>query len=267
MSLDDALTEAAIGPHLSTCLLGRPLICLPATQSTNAVVREQAHSGAPEGLVVIADAQTGGRGRLGRSWLSPPGVGIWMSILLRPGLPAADAQRLTLAAAVAVADAIAAVSGLQAGIKWPNDVMIAGRKCSGILTEVETGGDRVTAAVVGIGINVNTPSFAPDLTAATSLLIERGGRPVARAPLAAAVLLRFEQAYRQLLAGEFRPVLDRWRALSVTLGRRVQVMPVGDQPYAGWAEAADDDGALRVRLDSGEVRRVLAGDVSIRSAE
>lgn len=264
----DLVTPAEVRDGLTTAVLGHRIEYRESVTSTNDLAKELARAGAPEGLLVIAEEQVGGKGRLGRAWASPPGVGVWMSVVLRPPLPPFEAARLTLCAAVAVAAAIRAVTGVPAGIKWPNDIVVQDRKLCGILTEMEADWDRVNFAVVGIGINVNTPAaaFPPELQATATSLLAAGGRPVPRAPLVRAVLVGLETAYRETVAGHFDRVLDRWRAFSATLGREVRILPVaaGQPELTGVAEAIDPDGALVVRLPDGERRRVLAGEVSIR---
>ncbi|MBP2019747.1 BirA family biotin operon repressor/biotin-[acetyl-CoA-carboxylase] ligase [Symbiobacterium terraclitae] len=265
----DLITPEEVRTGLATRRLGQVIEYRPAVGSTNDLAKELARQGAPEGLLVLADQQTAGKGRMGRSWATPPGAAIAMSVVLRPDLPPYLAPRITLAAAVAVAEAVRDATGLAAGIKWPNDVQIGGRKLCGILTEMEAEMDRVAFVVVGIGVNVGLrreqmdPAFRDS---ATSLALE-GASGTRRAALVQAILLRLEQAYDDLLAGRFPHVLDRWRALSVTLGRPVRVLGVDGQVVVeGVAEQVDEEGALLVRDDGGRVHRVFSGEVSLRPA-
>ena len=216
--------------------------------STNDRARELADAGATD-VVVLADEQTGGRGRLDRRWASPSG-GIWFSVVCRPALPPAHVPIYTLAAAVATAEALRSV-GVDAGIKWPNDVLSGeGRKLVGILTEMEGEADRVSWVVVGIGINANVDAGAVP-RAATTLRAEVGD--VERAALTCDVLDRFDE-----LRADPDSVLPRWRSLSLTLGRRVRVeTPV--ETIVGEAVAVEHPGTLVVQTDTGE-RRVSAGD-------
>lgn len=270
LSSPDAVTAAEVLPGLTTRNFGRQLEYRESVGSTNDLAKQMARAGAPEGLLVVADEQTAGKGRLGRAWTTPKGSALAMSLILRPQLPPVHAPRITLVAAVAVAEAVREVTGLEAGIKWPNDLQIAGRKFCGILTEMEAEIERVSFVVCGMGMNVNLPPDAlPEefRASATSLLAELGA-PVARVALVQAVMARFESAYGDLISGRFDAVLDRWRALSITLGQPVRVLSVTGEPaLEGVAEAVDEEGALLVRESaSGKLRRVLAGEVSLRPA-
>ena len=253
-----ALRRDTVAQGLRTMRFGRPLSVLGRIDSTNEVATELAEQGASEGTAVIAREQTAGRGRLGRPWRSPPG-GLWMSVILRPALPASQWPLVGFAAALAAAEAIEVVAGVPIQLKWPNDLIAGGRKVGGIL--VEAGG---TYAVAGIGINANVAidQVHSELAAtATSLETLRGG-PVDLPALAREVLSRFERVY-DLLAREPGAVLQRWRERSTILGRRVQI--VGVQTFEGLAEDVDVEGALLVRTPSG-VQRVHAGEVSLREA-
>jgi len=267
VSLPDAVTPLAISAGLSTHSFGQSIHYCGSVGSTNDEAKRLARDGAPEGLLVIANEQTAGKGRLGRGWATPPGSAIAMSLVLRPNLPPFEAPRTTLVAAVAVAEAVCSVTGLQAGIKWPNDVQVNGLKICGILTELEADMDRIGFVVCGIGLNVNmNRDELPDeyRQTATSLRTELS-QPVARASLVREILTRFESAYEDLITGRFAQVLDRWRARSVTLGHPVQVHSViGTGVLVGIAEDLDSDGALLVRTEAGVLQRVHAGEVSLR---
>jgi BirA family biotin operon repressor/biotin-[acetyl-CoA-carboxylase] ligase len=263
----DVVTPGEILPGLTTRLFGRLIEYRESVGSTNELAKQLARGGAPEGLLVIADEQTAGKGRLGRAWATPKGSALAMSLLLRPELPPYHAPRITLAAAVAVCEAVREVAGLPAGIKWPNDLQIGGRKFCGILTEMEAEIDRVAFVVLGIGLNVHLKRAEMDPAfreSATSLATE-GAEGVRRAVLVQAILARLEPVYHDLLTGRFDRVLDRWRALSVTLGAPVRVLHVGGEfQLEGVAEGVDEEGALLVRADDGGLHRVVSGEVSIR---
>ncbi|HYG68755.1 MAG TPA: biotin--[acetyl-CoA-carboxylase] ligase [Anaeromyxobacteraceae bacterium] len=258
--IPDRLTALEIRPLLNTHDLGQAIHAADAVGSTNDRAKALAEEGAAHGEVVVAEAQTAGRGRRGRAWSSPPGRNVYLSVVLRPDLPPGRAPELTLVAAVAVCDALRQ-AGVDAGIKWPNDLLAGGRKIAGILTELGSDADRVSWVVVGVGVNVNARAedFPEELRgAATSVLLERGG-PAPRALFTAALLTSLER-WLDLHAEEgFEPIRDAWRERSVTLGRDVRVRGDGRE-LVGRAEDIDAMGALLVRTADG-LERVLVGDV------
>ena len=249
---------------LRTTVLARDLRVLGEVSSTNDVALAVGRDGAAEGVAILADRQSAGRGRLGRTWESPPGVGIYTSVLLRPRLPASLAPLLTLAAGIAAAETIQEVTRLAARLKWPNDVQLDGRKVAGILIEGTTLAGRLGEAVVGIGINVNQEAadFPPGLGGATSLRLALG-RGVSRAALVATLYNTLEHWYRVLCGEEWGAILDRGRQWSAVLGQPVEVHS-GAERWCGLAWDLDRDGSLIVRDATGAMRRVVAGDVSIR---
>lgn len=245
-------------------VVGREIRVFARTASTNDVVERLARDGAAEGVVVFAEEQTHGRGRLGRSWISPAGKGLWFSVLLRPRLRPDQATQITVMAATALCRALQAETGLPLAIKWPNDLTCQGRKVAGVLTELSADPDSIRHVVVGIGVDVNLErkDFPADLRQlATSLRLELG-RPLDRPPLAAAVLRALDDDYRRITAGQFRAVADEWARQCTTLGRRVTIV-WGARRLEGWAEALDDTGALLVRTEHGHLERVLGGDVTL----
>lgn len=247
---------AAPGP------LCRELTVLDRTVSTNDDLLAEARDGAREGRVIVAEEQTGGRGRRGRAWHSPPGANLYLSALLRPSAkPAAALPPLSLVVGLAVAEAVAEVApGLEPLVKWPNDVLVRGRKLAGVLNELVGCPGSGLALVVGVGINVNQEAFPDELRElATSLRLETG-RPHARAPLAAAVLRRLHARLAQVDAQGLAPVLAAWAARSSTLGRRVTCQGGPE----GIATGLAPDGALLVTDDSGETHQVSAGLISER---
>lgn len=263
----DAVTGSEIIPGLSTRLFGRAIEYRESLGSTNELAKQLARSGAPEGLLVVADEQTAGKGRLGRAWSTPPGSALAMSLLLRPNLPPYHAPRITLAAAVAVCEAVREVTGLPAGIKWPNDLQVNGRKVCGILTEMEAEIDRVAFVILGIGLNVHLKreEMDPAFRESATSLAEEGAVGLRRAALVQAIMARFEPIYQELTAGHFDRVLARWRALSVTLGAPVRALHVGGEVQVeGVAEGVDEEGALLIRDAAGALHRVASGEVSIR---
>jgi BirA family biotin operon repressor/biotin-[acetyl-CoA-carboxylase] ligase len=248
---DLAAALSRVQPRLGA--IARQVLWFPEITSTNDVAAAMAADGREEGLVILADMQTAGRGRLGRTWTSPPGAGIYASLVFRP-LPHV-ARLLTMAAGVGVADGIAAATGLEVELKWPNDVHCGGRKLAGILAE--RGSDHV---VLGFGINVLRAMYPADVQArATSLEVELG-RPVDRALVLAECLAALAARYRDLDAGRDAIVMAAWRARGASMiGRRVQWDAAGTVSQ-GRAERVDDDGALMVRTESGLVR-VISGEV------
>ncbi|MGI6603616.1 MAG: biotin--[acetyl-CoA-carboxylase] ligase [bacterium] len=263
VSRPDKLLPAEVRVGLRTRLLGQVVEYHERVDSTNNRGKELAFQGAEEGTLVVAEEQTGGRGRRGRAWSSPPGTGIWVSLVLRPNFQPSQAPLLTLTAAVAAAEAVRDLAGVSAGIKWPNDILAGGRKLAGILTEMNAELDVINHVVLGIGINVNTPAFPEDIAAvATSLFLERGGKPVSRVRLLQSFLERFESWYDRLPQAA-EQLLQRWRELSVTLGQNVTVTSPA-AVLAGVARDVDSEGALLLETEDGQVVRVLSGDVSLR---
>lgn len=245
-------------------VIGREIQVFTETTSTSDVVERMARDGVREGAAVFAESQTRGRGRLGRAWLSAKGKGLWFSVLLRPKVRPLEATRLTVASAVALGRAIAGVTGLAAGIKWPNDLLIRGRKVAGILTEMSAELDRVRHIVLGIGVDVNheASDFPSELRRhATSLRLELG-RPVARAELAAAALRELDADYARMCSGRFAEVVEDWERQCVTIGKDVSIR-TGDRECRGRAEALDESGALLLRTEHGHLERIVGGDVTL----
>ncbi len=244
---------------LSGLALGNPLIYFPAVDSTNTYASALARAGAAEGALVVTDHQTAGRGRIGRVWKPLPNQQLILSLLLRPTFPA---HYLMMASALAVTEAIEATTPLRVGIKWPNDVLINGRKVCGILIETGDG-----AAVVGMGLNVNgSLASDPELAARATTLAAEAGAPIPREPLAIALISRLDDLYRQLSTGgpaAQNAVRDRWRARLITLGRRATIhqTPQRTDALEGFAVDVNSDGALLLRLDDGQLLTVTWGDV------
>ncbi len=232
------------------------MLAVDRTASTNDLLRELAERGAPEGTVVVAREQSAGRGRRGRAWLSPPG-GLWLSLLLRPPDPADG--RIALAAAVGTAEGIRKVCGATVGLKWPNDLMLDGRKVGGILVEAVP-----PCVIVGVGVNVNVDraSLPDEVADAATSLAEALGHPVDLDAAQAAVVDGIDQAYATLVAGRAEEVVERWRRYNVTLGRPVRIEGATEM-QEGRAIDVDEDGALVVEVSGGRRVRVIAGDVTV----
>ncbi|HXG47853.1 MAG TPA: biotin--[acetyl-CoA-carboxylase] ligase [Methylomirabilota bacterium] len=248
-------------------VIGRDIRVFRETGSTNDVAEKLARDGAAEGVVVFAESQTRGRGRLGRTWLSPRGKGLWFSVLLRPDLRPQAATQLTVAAATALRRSIHAQTHLAATIKWPNDILIRGRKVAGVLTELSAELDHIKHIVLGIGIDVNVGAgeFPADLRKTATSLKQELGRPVSRADLAVAVLQELDRDYARVRNGQFEALADEWEGHCTTLGRRVSIQ-CGPRQIDGRAEALDEDGALLVRTEHGRVERIIGGDVTVETA-
>lgn len=265
VSAPDALHADDLLARLGkTRVIGRDIRVFERTTSTNDVIEKLARDGVKEGVVVFAESQTGGRGRLGRKWISPERKGLWFSILLRPDLRPQETTQLTVASATALRRAIQSETGLNPEIKWPNDILLGGKKVAGILTELSAELDRVKHVILGIGVDVNLAAgeFPPELRRlATSLKIE-SGKPVDRAGLAAAVLRELDLDYARICAGKFTAVADEWEAHCATIGQDVTVQ-IGGRKIRGRAESLDDDGALLVRTEHGHLERITGGDVTL----
>lgn len=232
--------------------------------STNTYAKELARQGAPHGTVILAGSQSAGRGRMGRSFHSPEGSGIYISVILRPLCPASELMHLTCAAGTAMCDAVETVCGSRPGIKWINDLVLHGRKIGGILTELGFGaGASADYAVIGIGINcIQQPQdFPPELRQIASSIGAATGRPVSTALLTAAMLESLEAVCRDLLTRKAE-IMDRYRSDCLTLGKQVQLH--GSRTGSALALDVDDDGGLLVRLEDGTVHTVQSGEVSVR---
>lgn len=261
----DLLNADDLTARLSkTRVVGRDIRVFEQTTSTNDVVEKLARDGVKEGAVVFAESQTKGRGRLGRKWMSPGRKGLWFSVLLRPNLRPQETTQLTVVAATALWRAIHAQTGISPEIKWPNDILIHGKKVVGILTELSAEVDRVKHVILGIGVDVNQTAgdFPAELRKiATSLRIE-SGKTIPRAELATAILHELDDDYARIGSGKFAEVADEWEQRCTTIGQQVIVV-VGDRKIRGRAEALGDDGALLVRTEHGHLERILGGDVTL----
>jgi BirA family biotin operon repressor/biotin-[acetyl-CoA-carboxylase] ligase len=263
---DAPLDPAAITAALQTRWLARNLHYLPETDSTNDTLQELALAGAPVGTMVITDYQRRGKGRMQRSWESPARASLLFSMLFRPQWPVQRAQWLTMLAGLAVAEAIEAESGLEVGLKWPNDVMLRRgeqwRKVCGLLLVTSLKGDEIEHAVIGIGLNVNIPAKGMPATVspATSLLIA-GGSPLPRIPLLARILHRLEQRYEAAEQGVSPQ--PEWNERLILLGRAVQVTG-GPNNISGVVTGTSPRGELLLRDDAGKVHSIVAGDVTLR---
>lgn len=262
-TVTDAISAEDITEGLRTSLIGREVIHLTSTPSTNVVAKKRAQAGVAEGTLVITDNQTHGRGRFERTWWSSPGEDLLFSLIFRPHLKVSQVFRLTLLSSLAVAEAIRQKTGLDALIKWPNDVYIKGKKVSGILSESGIHNDHLEYLIVGIGINVNSnPSTHPDLQGrATSISMELG-RNFPRLTVLTVILELIESYYRSIQQGDFHSLKKRWDTLSLINHKKVMVESRGCM-HEGTAESIDEDGFLVLLDRSGTRRRIVSGDVSL----
>jgi len=243
--------------------VGRRIRYLASVVSTNAAAKELADAGEPDGTVVLADEQTGGRGRSGRDWFSPSGLGVWASIIVRPGLDAKRLAGLGIATAVALADAMGRDFGIDARVKWPNDILAGGRKLGGILVEAaQVAGDTIESAVVGIGVNVGIEpdAFPEELRATATSLATVAGRPIDRLLVLETVLSAFKGAYGRYAAEGAESARERWRDLSTTLGRVIEIEDAG-RVVAGTVIDLSSEGALVLEGADGRAVEVWHGNV------
>ncbi len=263
LGLPDTLVPAEIKWKLKTKVLGKEVISYKRCGSTNDIAYALAEKGLKEGSVIIAEEQEKGKGRHGRTWISPSKGGIYMSVILRPCITPNEIAKVTLLAAVAAAKAIRGTAGLLALIKWPNDILINGRKVCGILTEMKAEQDSVDFIVIGIGINVNTP--AGKLPKGASSLKEEfrsagKSREISRIELAKKLIEELDESYFLLKKEGAGAIMEEWKRLTGMLGSRVKVV-LQNRTFEGLAHDIDTDGALVVRKDTGMLEKISSGDI------
>ncbi len=258
----DLLLPSDLVSDLATLLVGHQIHCVETTASTNQLAQQMVVEGAPEGQVVLAETQTAGRGRMGRRWESPSGVNIYCSVLLKPQIPPHQAPQLTFLSAVATAEVLTELYDINARVKWPNDILVGGRKIAGLLNELSAETEQIHSLVLGIGINVNMTAdqFPAGLRyPATSVRIETGELQ-SRVPLVRLLLQRIDFLYAEFLEQGFAPLRRRWEALFDLLDRQVEV-DLGPRIISGVVGGLEPDGALRLFMPDGRIERVVAGDV------
>jgi len=251
-------------PGLKTRVIGKHILHREEIASTQDIAKKMARDGAEEGTIIIAESQTEGRGRKGRSWVSPRDGGVYLSIILRPKLVPSRVLQISLVAGVAVIKAIKSVAPLKPKMKWPNDIIIGGKKVGGILTEMSCELDGVNYIVLGIGINVNTPAYLlTKLTegVATSLA-EECGEDISRVSFVQCLLTEFEDIYDKFLTTGFCPIREEWKAMNNTIGSRVKISEAEGE-IEGEALDIDEEGFLLVRKENGDVKKIISGDVSL----
>lgn len=264
LSSPDQITAEEVGARLKTKWLGNTICYLESVDSTNNQAKRLAEQGAPHGTVVLAERQERGKGRRGRAWDTPGKTSIAMSFLLRPSLALEHASMVTLVMGMAAAAACRELCGLEARIKWPNDIVLQGRKLCGILTEMSAEMDGINYLVVGTGINVNQETFPPEIRQTASSLLLTGGQRISRASLAALCLDKFEQYYERFLETEdMSRLMEEYNGMLAGIGAGVRVLAPGNE-HEGISQGINQKGELLVRLPDGSVEAVLSGEVSVR---
>lgn len=264
MSYNDMLSKEAILEATKTTWAGREVTYFDLTDSTNVQIRLLAEEGAPHGTLVVADRQTGGKGRRGRTWESPGGEGIWMSLLLRPQINPINASMLTLVMALAAEKGIREVTGLESRIKWPNDLVLNQKKICGILTEMSTDQMEIQYVIIGTGINVCQEVFPDEIKAtATSLYLESGKR-IPRSEIIGGIMKAFEEYYEKFMETEdMSGLMEEYNQKLVNLNNEVCILaPTGD--FRGVSTGINRTGGLMVRLEDGSETEVISGEVSVR---
>ncbi|BAQ10834.1 biotin--[acetyl-CoA-carboxylase] ligase [Bacillus sp. OxB-1] len=260
----DLVNEANVHNYLTAKTYGRNILYYETCPSTQLIAHDEAQNGAADGTVVISEEQTSGKGRLSRPWSSVSGKGIWMSVIARPSLTPQQAPQLTLVAAVAVTRAIEDLTGIEPAIKWPNDILVHGRKVTGILTELQADPDRVKAIILGIGMNVNQDKadFPEELQEIATSLKHVTGKDVNRAEMIAKILSYLELYVDMYVKNGFAPIKLIWEGYSNTMGKRIRAVML-HETIEGTAVGISDEGVLEVRLDDGSVRGIFSADIEI----
>lgn len=258
----DLLTPSEVKPLLRTKWVGKTIHHFHTIDSTNSKAYQLALSGAREGEVVVAESQDQGRGRMGRRWFSPPFSNLHLSVILRPNIPPHQASLITLMAAVATADAIHRFSSLSPVIKWPNDILLSGRKVAGLLNEIHSETDRIHFVILGIGVNLNVDRkmFPKEIRTIATSLKEEMGVTISRKNFLQCLLQELERWYEVFLKKGGTPVLKAWRDRAMIEGREIKVTSFGEI-VTGMAVDIDSDGALILETKKGERKRVVAGDI------
>ena len=261
---EDILSREEILSSMKGQWAGKEVLYLAVTDSTNTEAKKAAEHGAPHGMLAVAEHQTGGKGRRGRSWDSPEGTGIFMSLILRPAIAPVHASMLTLVAALAVARGIEQCAQVKSLIKWPNDIVINGRKVCGILTEMSADPDCINYVVVGIGINVNMEEFPEEIRSVAASVYTESGKKLRRSTLISAVMEAFEEYYSVFMeTADMSRLLEEYNEKLANCGRTVRVLdPAGE--YSGMAHGINSQGELLVETEDKAVKTVISGEVSVR---
>lgn len=263
ISEPDNLDEKKIRGLLNVAMIGRDLITMKSVDSTNEEAKRLAHEGAPHGLVIASDRQTAGKGRFSRKWSSEPDGGLYFSVLLKPELPPSDIASITLSAGYAVCLAVREYTGLDAGIKWPNDVILGSKKLCGILTEMAAQSDRIDYVIIGIGINVNNISFPDEIAEKAVSLRMAAGSPIDRSEFFACVINKLDRVIGDFLISLSIDDIAHFKELCATMGRNVTVVRSG-QEISGVACDVSPTGELIIRLENGKEITVTSGEVTVQ---
>jgi BirA family biotin operon repressor/biotin-[acetyl-CoA-carboxylase] ligase len=262
----DSLQPQEMKGNIHTEVIGQNLTFFEQVDSTNRYAKQIAEGGFLDGTVIMADEQLNGRGRMGRNWVSPKGKGIWMTIMLKPKINPADASKVTLLAACAICKAIEVICGLYTKIKWPNDIVLNGKKLCGILTEMSAEIDEINYLIIGIGVNVNIdldefPKELQDI--ATSIKIEKGDM-VIRKEVAAAIINHFERYYKAFIkTGSIKEYINEYKEKSAVLGKEV-IVTSSTLELRGTVVDISEEGQLQLELKDGSIKEIISGEVSLR---
>lgn len=269
VSLPDLLNQAEIEAELETHFVGRRLFIEESLPSTQKLAHHLAEDKAKDGTVILAEEQTGGRGRLGRVWHSPKGTGIWMSLILRPDLPIRQTPQITLLAAVCVARAVQKLTGLTLEIKWPNDLLYEKKKLVGILTELQAEEGHVKSVIIGMGINVNVREehISEDLKEVATSLALILGHPVSRPRLIATILNEFEQLYLHYIKEGFRVIKLLWESYAMSFGRQIHARTLKGPVITGIAKGITDEGVLLLEDETGKTHHIYSADIELSKDE
>lgn len=260
----ELLDTDAIRRELKTRVLGQSIAYFQSLGSTNDVAKQLAEAGEADGAIVLSDYQRAGRGRMARTWVAPARTSVLMSILLRSNLRPEQIGRVMMAASLGACDAIQSETHLATQIKWPNDILVNGKKCAGILAESAMGANLTEYVILGLGLNVNfAAAFVAGIPQSATTIADELGRAFPRERLVVALAQEIERYYVRLCAGDTESLRVEWRARLVNLGKRVRA-DVGGRIAEGIAQDVDEDGALLLRRENGEVERLIAGDVTLQ---
>jgi len=260
----DVLTEVELGSLFENEFLGNKIYSYNEIDSTNNEAKKKAEDGATQGTLIITECQNGGRGRRGKKWISPSGSGIWMSFVLRPTIHPYGASMITLVAALAVVGALKSINDLECKIKWPNDIVVNGKKICGILTEMSSELDAVNYVIIGIGINVNISEFDEEISDIASSIFLETGHMVKRSQVIADFAKCFEEYYKIFMqTGDMSGLIKEYNGLLINVGREVKISNINSQ-FIGNAIGINEKGELLVKKQDGSIEKIMSGEVSVR---